>query len=120
MRNLVSIAAVTAVMALTACTGSSPGGSPAPTELDMAAIAPPESFTPGNFGTGPTTLFLQPVYDTLIRNDNEGEPGVNIATEWSYNDAQTELTLTLRDDVTFTDGAALDAEAVKANLEFAK
>lgn len=122
MRNRIAAAVLAAAaLALTACSGTSTdGGDTAPTELSIATIGTPESFSPGNFGTGPTTLFLQPVYDTLIRNDNEGEPGANIATEWSYDDTQTELTLTLRDDVTFTDGAALDAEAVKANLEFAK
>ena len=120
MRKLVGIAAVTAVMALTACTGSSPGGSPAPTELDIAAIAPPESFSPGNFGTGPTTQFLQPVYDSLFRNTNEGEPAENIVTKWSYDDTRTKLSLTIREGVKFTDGTPLDAAAVKANLDSAR
>ena len=122
MRNRIAVAVLAiGALALTACSATpADDDDSAPTELSIAAIGTPESFSPGNFGTGPTTLFLQPVYDTLIRNDNEGEPGANIATEWSYDDTQTKLTLTLRDDVTFTDGAALDAEAVKENLEFAK
>ena len=40
-----------------------------------------------------------------------------LATEWEYNEDLTRLTLELRDDVTFSDGATFDAEAVKANLE---
>ncbi|MEF2071515.1 ABC transporter substrate-binding protein [Consotaella aegiceratis] len=40
-----------------------------------------------------------------------------LATEWSYNDDQTELTFKLRDGVTFHDGSTFDAEAVKANIE---
>jgi len=120
MRKLVGIAAVTAVMALTACNGSSSDGSAASTELDIAAIGTPESFAPGNFGTGPTTQFLQPVYDSLFRNTNEGEPAENIVTKWSYDDARTKLSLTIREGVKFTDGTPLDAAAVKANLDSAR
>ena len=40
-----------------------------------------------------------------------------LATEWSWNDDQTELTFKLREGVTFHDGAKFDAAAVKANIE---
>ncbi|MCW4114109.1 ABC transporter substrate-binding protein [Aurantimonas sp. MSK8Z-1] len=40
-----------------------------------------------------------------------------LATEWSWNEAQTELTFKLRDGVTFQDGSTFDADAVKANIE---
>ena len=122
MRTRIAAAVLaTVALALTACTASpNSGGDSAPAELSIATIGPPESFAPGSFSTGPSTLYMQPVYDTLLRNDNDGEPQPSIATEWSFNDAQTELTLTLRDDVKFTDGASLDAGAVKANLEFAQ
>ncbi|WP_285241642.1 ABC transporter substrate-binding protein [Pseudarthrobacter sp. MEB009] len=120
MRKIIGTAAVTAVLALTACTGASQNDPAATAELDIAAIGTPESFSPGNFGTGPTTMFLQPVYDTLFRNDNEGEPTENIVTKWSYDEARTALSLTIREGVKFTDGASLDAEAVKANLDSAR
>lgn len=110
----------TGALALTGCSGPSSTADGSSKDLTIAAIAPVESFTPGAFGTGPTTAFLQPVYDTIFSADDEGEPQANIATEWGYNDAKTELTLTIRDDVKFSDGATLDAAAVKANLEFAK
>jgi peptide/nickel transport system substrate-binding protein len=61
-----------------------------------------------------------PVYDTLLVKTPDGEIEPNMATEWSYNDDATVLTLTLRDDITFTDGEPFDAEAVKANLEYLK
>ena len=114
-------AAVAAAVALafTACSPSA-ASSDAPKTLAMAAIANIESFAPGNFNTGPTTVYVQPVYDSILRNDDDGEPQANIATEWSYDDSLTVLSLTLRDDVSFTDGTKLDAEAVKANLETAK
>ena len=40
-----------------------------------------------------------------------------LATKWQYNKDRTKLTLDLRDDVTFSDGAKFDAAAAKANLD---
>src|SRR5690554_6324757 len=52
----------------------------------------------------------QAVYDTLLRAlpDNQLEP--SLATAWEYNDDGTVLRLTVRDDVTFTDGTEFNAE----------
>src|SRR3546814_10985289 len=43
-----------------------------------------------------------------------------LATEWTVAEDGKEVTFTLRDDVTFNDGSAFDAETVKANFERAK
>ncbi|MEU5640736.1 ABC transporter substrate-binding protein [Streptomyces milbemycinicus] len=65
---------------------------------------------------GPEAQYYQPVFDTLIRLDVKGEPTPNLATSWSYDKAQTTLTLKLRTGVKFTDGTALDAAAVRQSL----
>ncbi|MGA6155323.1 ABC transporter substrate-binding protein [Stenotrophomonas sp. NPDC087984] len=65
---------------------------------------------------GPESSYYQPVFDTLVRLDRNGEPTPNLATSWSYDKTQTRLTLKLRTGVTFTDGTALDADAVRRNL----
>ncbi|GAA1695936.1 ABC transporter substrate-binding protein [Streptomyces yatensis] len=65
---------------------------------------------------GPESSYYQPVFDTLIRLDRNGEPTPNLATSWSYDKAQTTLTLKLRTGVKFTDGTALDADAVRQSL----
>lgn len=123
MRKIL-VAAVAAGLAMTAgaCSnsGAATGSGNASPSLALAALAPVESFKPGDFGTGPSSQFVQPVYDSLLRNDNNGEPAANIATAWEYDSTNTTLSLTLRDDVTFTDGTKLDGAAVKANLEIAK
>jgi peptide/nickel transport system substrate-binding protein len=67
-------------------------------------------------GNGNEAEYYQPVFDTLVRLTPAGEPTPNLAAKWSYDDKQTTLTLTLRDGVKFTDGKALDAEAVKTSL----
>ncbi|QGZ34442.1 ABC transporter substrate-binding protein [Stappia indica] len=43
-----------------------------------------------------------------------------LATAWSWSDDGKILTMDLRDGVTFHDGTAFDAEAVKANIERSK
>lgn len=63
-----------------------------------------------------SAAYWMPLYDTLVKITPDLEILPNLATEWKYNDDLTELTLTLRDDVEFTDGTKLDADAVVANL----
>ncbi len=43
-----------------------------------------------------------------------------LATAWKYNDTNTKLTVDLRTDVTFSDGAKFDAAAAKANMDHFK
>lgn len=65
-----------------------------------------------------TTLF--PAYDRLIHSTPDGELIPGLAESWEFNADATELTLAIRRGVTFHDGAALDAEAVKTSLDRAK
>ncbi|MGW9112487.1 ABC transporter substrate-binding protein [Microbacterium sp. NPDC055683] len=57
------------------------------------------------------------VTDKLVYVDEAGEVSPWVAESWEQNDDATEFTLHLRDDVTFSDGTPLDAEAVVANLD---
>ena len=52
----------------------------------------------------------------VLRAEPDGTIAAWLATDWSYNDDNTVLTLTLRDDVTFTDGTPFNAEAAAQNL----
>lgn len=75
------------------------------------------SFDPARSSSGGDRAYLLPVYDRLVRLSNEGEPQPMLATKWEFIDNGVGLVLTLRQGVKFQDGAALDAEAVKANLD---
>jgi peptide/nickel transport system substrate-binding protein len=123
-RSLVAATAASVLLLTAACGGSSDGasGSGGSTDsLTLAAITPPTSFAIGEMASsGPEDHYYQAVYDKLLDLDADGQPIPNLVTEWAYDETGTRLSLTLRDDVTFTDGAAFDAEAVKANLELAK
>lgn len=57
------------------------------------------------------------VTDKLVYVDQDGAVSPWLAEAWTQNDSATEFTLTLRPGVTFSDGAAVDAAAVVANLD---
>ncbi|MDP3966947.1 MAG: ABC transporter substrate-binding protein [Nocardioides sp.] len=59
---------------------------------------------------------LAAVYDTLMRFDHESDSFEPQMAESLESDDDTTWTLTLREDVTFTDGTPLDAETVVASI----
>lgn len=115
-------------LALAACGGGSEtdpaasGGGPAGAAgtLTLGAVNDATSFDPAQSHVGHPMQYYQPVYDSLLRKTPEGELEPMLAEEWEYNENKTELTLELRDDVTFSDGAKFDAAAVKANIDHFK
>ena len=132
-RQTMALLALGAVLAAAGCTSQgqppeatgsagsgSEGASVDTARLTLAARVDNNSFDPADLEIGNRVQYWQPVYDTLVRLDAEAKPQPNLATEWSYNDDSTVLTLQLRDDVTFTDGEAFDGETVKANIEHIK
>ncbi|WP_217567281.1 ABC transporter substrate-binding protein [Streptomyces sp. GbtcB7] len=104
---------------LTATVAACGGGTQAAGGDKTLTLAESVTATPWDLAKasmGPEAQYYQPVYDTLIRLNTKGEPTPNLATSWSYDKAQTTLTLKLRGGVKFTDGTDLDADAVRANL----
>jgi peptide/nickel transport system substrate-binding protein len=114
-------AAVTAgvLVGVSACGGASAGQGGGSQTLTIATPAglgfDLKDAQPGFFDQ-----YLQPVYDALFRLDAKGDPKPYLATSWSYDSAQTALTVHLRQGVKFTDGTPFDAAAVKDNLEHTK
>jgi peptide/nickel transport system substrate-binding protein len=125
MRRPISIAvAATFMLALAGCggpsddpTGSGSNASGGEPDLVTASNAGPMSFDPYLSEGGGYYPFLSPIYDSLILWTSDGQFAPNLATEWSYSEDALSFTLKLRDDVKFSDGAVLDAAAVKANLD---
>lgn len=100
----------------TGCAGGADGSDGGGT-LTLGSQIDNESFDPAQSHVGHYMPFFQAVYDTLIRQEPDGTLAPMLATDWSYNDDRTVLTMDLRTDVTFSDGAPFNAEAAKANLE---
>jgi len=133
---LCMLLAVVMVFSLVACSG----GKTAPTDTGGNVISPDDS-TPGKpTPTAPTVLRVSRgedvttwdpynntgivlimlgklIYNNLIQMDPQGNFLPDLATEWSANDDATEWTFKLREGVSFSDGTAFNAEAVKISLE---
>lgn len=86
-------------------------------DLSVAAVSAPNSLDPAQLVDGQQMFVWSSILDTLLRKDPEtGEIIAGAADSWEYNEDGTELTLTLRDDMTFSSGDPVDAEAVAATL----
>ena len=113
--------AVTTALAVTSCAGGGTdggggeGGSGG--TLTLGALFAPTTYDPSGAEWGNRSPYYQAVFDTLLLATPEGTIEPWLATEWSYNEDNTVLTLTLRDDVTFTDGSKLTGDVVVGNLQ---
>lgn len=109
---------VAAGLALAGCSGTpaenAAGGQ---TSLTLGTLNDVRSWDPAQAHVGHQLQPYQAVYDSLLLREPDGTLSPMLATEWTYNEDQSVLTLKLKDGVTFSDGAVFDAEAVKANLE---
>ncbi|QSB12880.1 hypothetical protein JQS43_14470 [Natronosporangium hydrolyticum] len=115
-RSTVSLA-VAGLLVAAGCGGDTEASEGGGGTLTLGAIVAPATFDPSGSEWGNRAPYYQAVFDTLLLAGSSGEIEPFLATDWSYNDDGTELTLTLREDVEFTDGSALTAEVVKQNLE---
>jgi peptide/nickel transport system substrate-binding protein len=130
-RSPVTAVAVLAAagVALSGCAAAAPApaatggdaGAPASTQiLTIGAVTDVTDWDPAQAHVGHALQPYQAAYDSLLLREPDGTLAPMLATEWTYDETNTELTLELRTDVTFSDGEAFDAEAVVANLEHFK
>jgi peptide/nickel transport system substrate-binding protein len=116
-----AMAAITS-LALAGCASNSPstagGGEGAQTQtLTLGILGEPRSWDPSQAHVGHVLQPYQVTYDSLLLREPDGALSPMLATEWEYNEDNTVLTLDLRTDVTFSDGAKFDADAAKANFD---
>lgn len=123
-RRMLAMGAALAVLITAGCGGSdepstgstgTEGGGAASLVLGQSDF--PSSFDVLGYASGHKTQYFTAVYDTILRQDGEGEIVPGVASDWVYDSTNTVLTLTIRDGITFTDGTPLDADAVVANIE---
>ncbi|MGO1561979.1 MAG: ABC transporter substrate-binding protein [Actinomycetaceae bacterium] len=122
-------AAVAAATMLTACSAAAGGGTPAAGDGEPVAGGTLHyRAAPGGPGGGGTidpaiatgyglAVPLRQIVDSLVFHNEEGEFEPWLATDWTVNEDATVYSFTLRDDVTFSNGEVLDAEAVAASYE---
>ena len=116
-RTAAAAVAITGALALSSCAADTTGTTDGGGNLTLGAILAPTTFDPAGSEWGNRSPYYQAVFDTLLLATPEGTIEPWLATEWSYDDTNTVLTLTLRDDVTFSDGSTLTGDVVKQNIE---
>jgi len=117
--GLLAAAAALAV-ALAGCSaGSGTDKSAQPDRtLTIGMTSDVATFDPAQSQVGGPNQYMLPVYDTLIRKDDDGKLVPMLATSWKYTDSSnTVFELTIRDGVKFSDGTPLTTEAVAASLQ---
>jgi ABC-type transport system substrate-binding protein len=90
-----------------------PGG-----EISFGLLAETNNWNPytGQWA-GSAYIVGNAIFDPLVAITDDGQPEPYLAESFESNDDFTEWTIKLRPDVTFHNGEALDAEALKTNLE---
>jgi peptide/nickel transport system substrate-binding protein len=127
-RTLLKAGAAAAAMLLTGCTSSpsapgSPAASAAPSArakltFTMGTAASPVSLDAALAADTESFRVTRQILETLIGVDrNTGVPAPLLATKWEELNDRRSYRFTLRPGVTFHDGTAFDAEAVRANFE---
>lgn len=125
-RRAVAALAVVPLLALAACSGGgggsddapSTGGGSGPTTLALGVTRSPSTLDPIQLSTGTDTLIWGGIYDTVLVIGPEGELVPQMAESYEYNEDGTELTVTLRDDLTFSTGEPATAQDYAATLEY--
>jgi peptide/nickel transport system substrate-binding protein len=84
--------------------------------LRVAILADVVNFDPAQFSSQNFPL-IKSLYDSLIEYTPEGQAVPSLASAWTVGAGNNSVTLTLRRDVSFHSGAALNAEAVSATLK---
>ncbi|MBM7830480.1 peptide/nickel transport system substrate-binding protein [Agromyces cerinus] len=116
--------ALVSTIALAACQAPAPEASSEPVSggtLSYASgDAEPTCLDPHVGGNYPQALLAGQFLESLVSRDDSGEIIPWLAESWTASDDGLAWEFTLRDDVAFTDGTPLDAEAVKVNVEHLK
>ncbi|MDR5699036.1 ABC transporter substrate-binding protein [Agromyces aerolatus] len=114
-----TIAAVIGVAALlAACTpGSTTSNTARESSLVIAENEVPATFDPVQADNSTVDEVVIPAYNSLLTYDENIELTGELVDSWTVSEDGTKIDLTLRDDVTFHDGAPLTADDVVYTLD---
>lgn len=108
---------VSTTLAVAGCSAATPSGDEAPTTINLAVMQQPGSLDPVELSEGSDGFLWSSIYDTLLLLSPEGEIVPNAAESFEYSDDGLTLTLTLRDDLEFSNGDAVTSSDVKYGLD---
>lgn len=119
--GLLGVAAAVVVLALTGCAsgGATATRSSGPTRggtITYATDREPTCLDPHNSGDMPQTYVARQYLDSLVSETTDGSVVPWLATSWTISPDGKTYQFTLKDNVRFTDGTPLDAQAVVDNF----
>lgn len=117
---IATAATLTAGMAGCAAGTASGSGSAEGEHVLRWSFRLPTSWDPVASRTGIDINTIALSYASLTKLDAQGNVSPGLAESWEYDESGTAVTFTLRDDLVFSDGTPLNAEAVKAHFERGK
>ncbi|MEV6347350.1 ABC transporter substrate-binding protein [Actinoplanes sp. NPDC051851] len=126
MRRIRLAAAVTVTLLLLAACSSGDDGSSGGVaagqpvsggSVTWAVETEPITFNPHQYSQAKARLLVWNTFEALLTHDDEGGYEPWLATGYDVSADGRTYTLTLRTDVTFSDGTVFDANAVKANID---
>lgn len=85
--------------------------------LTVGIPVEPETLDPGDGVYVQEQFIAMNLFDSLLSIAPDGALHAGLASAWEPNAEYSEFTFTLRDDVTFHDGTAFKADAVKASFD---
>ena len=115
-------ALVAAALVVAACGSSTASESTAEAQtsggtVTWAVESEPTTLNPQLNGGAAAKHILRNAFDSYLFKNGDGEYEPWLASEFSQSDDGKTITLTLRDDVTFSNDEKLDADAVVANFD---
>lgn len=117
-RTLALVSALALATGLAACSSGTDNGEEGSGDAVLTIGVPGDTTGLGPLGVacGPT-IYCYPAYDSLVNLTAEGEYVPGLAESWEFaDDAHQTLSITLREGLTFSDGAALTGEAASASM----
>ncbi|MFT4123835.1 MAG: ABC transporter substrate-binding protein [Microbacteriaceae bacterium] len=116
-------AAAVALAGCTTTTDSTASSAATPVEggsVTWAVAAEPSSFAPAFHQLLSDRQVLRNLFDSLVYQESDGSFSPWLAESWTVSDDGLEYDFTIKDGITFSDGATLDAEAVKENYDYTR
>ena len=84
----------------------------------MAISYMPSSLSPASNGSDDYTTMTRPLYDKLFVENNDGGIDYYLAKNLDISDDGLTYTLTLRDDITWSDGTPITTKDIKFAMDY--
>jgi len=123
-KTTASIGAAALLIALAACSAEPASSSTDATPVSGGTLtfasgdAEPTCLDPAQSGNVPQALVSTQYIESLFYQSEDGEIEPWLASGWELSEDGLDYTITAQSGISFSDGTAFDAEAIKANIDY--